>query len=132
MNAPKSRSRRAREGAGLSVGQAAKLVGITRDALIRIEELDSAFWAAAREKLADVYGVNLVWLSGLSDLHDYEALKRVPGAEDLPFHDRDILAEVLASRPRKSAAAHGVGCRYWNTGCEGDCDCPGSVQGART
>lgn len=99
-----NRARRAREGAGLSVGQAAKLLGIDRDALQVVEEEDSAFWSAPatlRRKMADVYGVSEAWLGGQGDLRDYAALDRIPGGRDLTFHDRDILAEVLASRPRR-------------------------------
>ncbi len=98
-----NRSRLARERAGLSVGQAAKLLALTRDDLIRIEELDSAFWDADHARLCDVYGVNGEWLSGRRDQRDYAALKGIPGAEDLPFHDRDIIAEVMAARPQRSA-----------------------------
>jgi transcriptional regulator with XRE-family HTH domain len=99
-----NRSRRARESAGLSVGQAAKLLGVDRDAILRVEDLDAAFWSAqatVRRNMADVYGVSEEWLSGKGDLRDYAALNCIPGGRDLPFQDRDILAEVLASRPRK-------------------------------
>jgi transcriptional regulator with XRE-family HTH domain len=97
----KNRARRAREGAGLSVGQAAKLLGIDRDALMRVEEQDDAFLDANRRNMADVYGVSEEWLNGEVDLRDYAALNQIPGGRELPFHDRDVLAEVLASRPRK-------------------------------
>jgi transcriptional regulator with XRE-family HTH domain len=98
----KNRSRLARERAGLTIGQAAKLIGIERGDLIRIEDLDSAFWDASREKLADVYGVNVPWLNGLSEQRDYEALKHVPGAADLPVHDRGTIAEIMAACPQRS------------------------------
>lgn len=100
-----NRARRARESAGLSIGQAAKLLGVDRDALSRVEEQDSAFWDADRRKMADIYGVSEEWLSGEVDLRDYAALNRIPGGRELPFYDRDILAEFLAALPcRKDMA----------------------------
>lgn len=101
MSGATNRARRARKCAGLSIGQAAKLLGVDRDALSRAEELDSAFWDANRRKMADVYGVSEEWLSGQVDLRDYAALNRIPGGRELPFHDRDILAEFLAALPRR-------------------------------
>jgi transcriptional regulator with XRE-family HTH domain len=98
----KNRARRARERAGLSIGQAAKLLGVHRDALVCVEEQDDAFLDADRRSMADIYGVSEAWLCGDVELRDYEALNRIPGGRELPFHDRDILAEVLASRPRKA------------------------------
>jgi transcriptional regulator with XRE-family HTH domain len=102
VSATTNRARRARQSAGLSVGQAAKLLGIDRDALVRVEEQDDAFLDANRRNMADVYGVSEAWLCGDVELRDYEALNRIPGGRELPFHDRDVLAEVLASRPRRS------------------------------
>jgi transcriptional regulator with XRE-family HTH domain len=104
VSATTNRARRAREGAGLSIGQAAKLLGVDRDVLFNVEELDSAFWstpATFRRNMADVYGVSEAWLGGQGDLRDYAALDRIAGGRELPFHDRDVLAEVLASRPRR-------------------------------
>lgn len=99
-----NRARRAREGAGLSVGQAAKLLGADLRVLQFVEDQDVAFWASdatLHRKMADIYGVSEAWLCGDVELRDYEVLNRISGGRDLPFHDRDILAEVLASRPRR-------------------------------
>jgi hypothetical protein len=52
--------------------------------------------------LAELYGVNLDWLSGRSELCDYEALKKIRGADEMLFSDRDKLAELLASLSRSS------------------------------
>jgi transcriptional regulator with XRE-family HTH domain len=96
-----NRSRRAREGAGLTLEQAARFLGMPADQLRSIEENDAAYADADVPRLADIYGVNIEWLSGRCELYDYAALKGVRGAEDLPFHDRDMLAELYASLPRK-------------------------------
>ena len=100
-----NRSRRAREKAGLSLGQAARLLGMPRDQLRGIEESDEAFAAANLARLCDIYGVNVEWLSGRSALCDHAALKKVSGAEDLPFRDRDTIAELLAAVSRSSTTS---------------------------
>lgn len=95
-----NRSRRARERSGLSLGQAVRKLGIPRDQLRRIEENDSDYAAANLPRLAELYGVNLDWMSGRSELLDYAAVKKLRGADELPFRDRDMLAELFASLPR--------------------------------
>jgi hypothetical protein len=95
----KNRCRLARELAGLSLGQAARLLGITADDLRRVEVSDACYAGANQTNLADVYGVNLKWLSGFSPRRDYAAVDCIPGGRELPFHDRDVLAECLAARP---------------------------------
>lgn len=97
---PQNRSRRARVSAGLSLGQAARRLGVTHDQLAAVEEQDAVYAGADSSQLATLYGVNLDWLSGRSELCDYAALKKVRGADELPFHDRDILAELYASLPQ--------------------------------
>ncbi len=98
-----NRSRRARELAGLSLGQAARLLGIARDALIAIEISGLIFQQIdlgelPHTRLADLYGVSVAWLRGEVPLCDYAALDRIPGGRDLPFADRDAIAELLAAR----------------------------------
>ncbi len=97
---PLNRCRRARESAGLSVGQAARLLGVTADQLSRVEDSDAAYADFDPRRLADLYGVNLDWISGRCELRDHAALKQLPGADALPFCDRDVIAEMYASRPR--------------------------------
>lgn len=99
----KNRSKRARERAGLSIGQAAELLGVSRDDLIAIEESDSKYADANRNRMCDVYAVNLDWLSGDADLHDYAAVDRMRGANDLTPHDRGVIAEFAASMPRRES-----------------------------
>ena len=97
-----NRSRRARKSAGLSLGQAARKLGVTIDHLRRVEQNDAAYVDADPARLAELYGVNLDWLGGRSELCDYAAVKKVRGADELPFRDRDMLAELFASLPRRS------------------------------
>lgn len=101
----KNRARRARVTAGLSIGQAVSLLGIDRDSLLRIEEPNAVLGEEDCRKLADVYGVNEEWLCGQIELRDYDALDRIAGGRELPFHDRDILAEFMASMPRRKVTA---------------------------
>lgn len=107
-----NRARIARENAGLGVGQALRYLAqgdepartIDRDALIRIEEMDSAFYdAGISERLAHLYGVSVEWLRGEIPQHDYAALDAIDGADKLSSADRAALAEVLAARQRKEA-----------------------------
>ena len=105
MGAPRplNRSRRARESAGLSVGQAARRLGVPTDQLRHVEESDAAFADADQPQLADLYNVNLEWLSGTVELRDYARFDKWPDALDLPFRDRDMIAELYASLPRKAS-----------------------------
>jgi transcriptional regulator with XRE-family HTH domain len=96
-----NRSKLARERAGLSVDQAAKMLHVERDELMRWEEFDSAFFDAPWISMADVYGVRIEWLTGECERYDYEAVKKIKGSENLSFHDRDVIAEFAASMPRR-------------------------------
>jgi hypothetical protein len=101
---PLNRSRRARENAGLSVGQAARLLGVAVGQVKSAEKSDGAFEALGPTRLADLYGVSIDWLHGRSDLRDYAAVKQLDGEDKLLFADRDQLAELLASRPKRAGA----------------------------
>lgn len=110
----------ARERAGLSLGQAAKLLGIERVELEHAEASTLNTWCGrigcpggtlhahdiddkmftTPEQLAEVYGVNVPWLIGAVPQHDYEAMKDARGYDKLTEHDRDVVAEFAASIPR--------------------------------
>ena len=96
-----NRSRRAREHAGLSAGQAAQLLGLPIEQIHLVEDNDAAYADVGPSRLADIYGVNVEWLSGRSELCNYEALKGLANADQLSFRDRDMLAELYASWPRR-------------------------------
>lgn len=101
-----NRSKLARERAGLSVGQACKMLDVNREYLISVEETDPVFETADEallSKMADFYGVNREWLAGTSPLRDYERFDAIPGADKVSFHDRDVVAEFMASMPRGTA-----------------------------
>lgn len=107
----KNRAAKAREQAGLSFGQAAKLLGIKREDLIGIEEIDEAFFALdddLRDLMLDIYGVNYPWLAGEAPLHDYASVDAMEGADKLSFKDRGSLAELMASRPRDVGGAQEI------------------------
>ncbi len=95
----KNRAKIARERAGLSIGQAARMLPLDREALIRMEELNSAFADAPTDRMAEVYGVRVEWLTGEVERHDYDAMKGVKGYDSLTGHDRDAIAEFAASMP---------------------------------
>ncbi len=102
MSNVKNRSRAARKQAGLSVGQAARWLGMSADAVTKIEEDDAAYAVADHAKMADVYGVDVEWLAGGGASRDYDTIDRMRGADTLSFHDRDVLAEFAASMPRRT------------------------------
>jgi len=96
-----NRSQRARKSSGLSLGQAAQLIGVTIDQLHRVEENDAAYADADVARLAEVYGVNVEWLSGRKELRDYEPLKSLRNVDQLTCCERAMLAELYASLPQK-------------------------------
>ena len=77
---------------------------MTADQLRNVEESDAAYADANPPRIADIYGVDIDWMSGRRELCDYEMLKKLHGADDLPFRDRDLLAELYASMPRRPPA----------------------------
>jgi hypothetical protein len=112
----------ARARAGLSIGQAAKLLGRDRAELeyaegstlnlfcgrfgcpggqLHAHDPGDQAWPSA-ERLAELYAVNVPWLTGDVPLRDYDAMKGVRGYDKLPDHDRDVVAEFAASLPRNS------------------------------
>jgi hypothetical protein len=73
-----------------------------REQLLAAERSDAAYADLGPERLADRYGVNVEWLSGRSDLHDYGRVRQLDGGDKLTFRDRDMLAELFASLPRSA------------------------------
>lgn len=101
MAATTNRAQIARKNAGLSVNQAAKLLGVLPLELAQVEEFDSHFADADHVKLAEIYGVNVEWLTGEAERYDYDRVSKMRGADRLKPHDRDIIAEFAASMPRR-------------------------------
>lgn len=78
------------------------MLGLTVEDLTRIETSDDAYAVADRQRLANVYGVNIEWLDDDRELRDYSAVDGIAGADRLTSHDRDIIAEFAAAmRMRK-------------------------------
>jgi transcriptional regulator with XRE-family HTH domain len=96
-----NRAKRARERAGLTASQAAKLMNMETSDLLAIEENDSMFANADQAKLADYYGVNIPWLRGEVPLRDDTRLKDVKGWDDLSRHDQNVISEFAAALPKK-------------------------------
>lgn len=94
------RLRRARELAGLSIGQAAKLLGWSQGPLVLMEKGHGHPPDPGElGRLASLYGVSVEWLRGdevqLSDDH------RMLVGEIEHDGDRARVAELLASLPRR-------------------------------
>lgn len=102
---PKNRSKLARRNAGLSVSQAARLLNVTVEEVIKWEDSDLVFGNIGHQNMCDVYGVNGKWLAGAGDRFNHDAIKDVKGYDELSFHDRDILAEFAAAMPRTNPKA---------------------------
>lgn len=94
------RSRLARERAGLSIGQAAKLLGVDRGVIRQIEAAPIVDREDRAKQMAELYGVNVPWLLGEAPQHDYAWVDKTPGGDKLSSNDRDTIAEFAASMPR--------------------------------
>lgn len=95
-----NRFTRARELAGLSVGQAARILGVPAGDLAAVERAQAPSTVLTSERLADTYGCSTAWLTGVVPRLDYAAIDRIPGGRDMYFRDREAVAELLAMRPR--------------------------------
>jgi transcriptional regulator with XRE-family HTH domain len=111
VSAPTSRLRRARELAGLSLGQAARRLGWAQGPLGAMEigqgtpptETDLV-------ALATLYGVSLAWLQGADPVVP-DHVDRVLRDADIPHGERDRLLELLGAimtpgRPAQAGARH--------------------------
>lgn len=98
-----NRSKLAREKAGLTVKQAAALLHIEPDYLIVVEEMDVQLADFDFNKLAELYGCRVEWITGEVEQHDYASVDGISGSEKLTQHDRTVVAEFIAMMPRKPA-----------------------------
>lgn len=90
-----NRVRKARIQAGLSEGQAKRLLGVDGPTLARMEDMAAPVENA--ERLADLYGCGVAWLRGEGPDRDYATIDAMKGSENLCASDRDTLAEFAAS-----------------------------------
>jgi DNA-binding XRE family transcriptional regulator len=96
-----NRCKVAREQAGLSVGQAAKLLGLTKAVITACEDPEAIVHWIISDAMAYYYGCSVEWLCGDGPDMDYETVKAMKGSEKLPSHDRVILAKFAASLRKK-------------------------------
>lgn len=93
---------RARELAGLSAPQAARLFGVSVAELAAVERAQAPSVDLTNGRIAERYGCSVAWLTGDVPHFDYAAIDRIPGGREMYFRDRDMVAELLASLPRSS------------------------------
>lgn len=98
-----NRYRKARERAGLTLGQASRILGIAITDLSGMELCSVEATEAALTAMRDHYQVGRSWLVGEAPLRDYKTIDAMKGADKLSESDRDTLAEFAASLPRKAA-----------------------------
>lgn len=95
MSSIAERFRIAREHAGLSQGQVAKLLNLHRPTISEIEAGRRKVLAEELKKFAEVYEVSIAWLTGADD-HDDEIDERVRlAARDLTKLKTEDLDKVL-------------------------------------
>jgi transcriptional regulator with XRE-family HTH domain len=90
------RVRRAREMAGLSLGQAARVLGCLRQTVADFEAGYSTPQPSHLQQMADVYRVSLAWLRG-DDVKFPEATVRWLAQAPISDEDRDRLLELLTA-----------------------------------
>lgn len=92
-----TRVRRGRELAGLTMGQASRLLGITLTSLSDLEMGRSTPNERELELLADCYGCSLAWLAGLREAQVSDATKDVLRSANITSDEREDLIELLGS-----------------------------------
>lgn len=112
MTPQMNRSAIARDRAGLSLGQAARLFNITVDELAEIEEADKLTDILEESGvviLAATFGVSVEWVTGVVPQYDYASVDKMiicgRGHDGVSPRDREVLAEFAASLPRETRTA---------------------------
>lgn len=97
-----ARLRAAREQAGLSQGQAAKVVGLHRPAITEIEAGRRGVNAEELAALADAYGVSVNWLVEAEKTDPVRDLIELAACElgKLKVEDLDLLMQLLSTLKR--------------------------------
>ena len=101
----RNRARKAREIAGLSVRQAAGMLGVDGETIVDIEANDVLYPDAPVAAMANLYRVSPEWLRGEVPEHDYALIDSMTGADKLTPRDRDTVAQFAASLPRNGKTA---------------------------
>ena len=86
------RLRSAREAAGLTQGQAAKILGLHRPSVSEIEAGRRKVSAEELGQFGDIYGVSILWLTGQGDVDDgpRESRIRLAARELANLRDEDL------------------------------------------
>ena len=94
------RLRSAREAAGLTQGQAAKLLGLHRPTVSEIEAGRRKVSAEELVQFADIYGVSVSWLTGEGDMEEgpRESRIRLAARELASLKDEDLEKLIGAIR----------------------------------
>ena len=86
-----SRLRAAREAAGLSQGQAAKLLGMHRPTISEIEAAHRKVSGDELVRFAELYGVTVDWIAGSSEAPDPSSERIMLAARQLSkMKDKDL------------------------------------------
>lgn len=101
-----NRMKKARERAGLSIGQAARLIGVASQVIMDAENSDvSEVSSGLTARMAEVYMVDPDWMLGVTPQYDRDAMKDAKGYDQLSTHDRDVIDEFAASLPKGNVAS---------------------------
>ena len=91
-----SRIVKGRELSGLSIAQAAKLLGLSETRLAYFEQKKTKLSPAVLKDMANVYGVSLSWITGAPPVIEESTRKLLRDSELMPS-DRDKIELVLGS-----------------------------------
>lgn len=87
---------KARELAGLSNGQAARLLGVSQSSLSQYENANRKITPEMIKRMARVYGVSEIWLfSGVSEMSQDEINQIADLAGSIKMDDLDRLIDLL-------------------------------------
>ncbi len=96
------RLRAAREDAGLSQGQAAELLGLSRPAISELEGETRKLSAGELKRVAKVYRVSIDWLLGTSSSQPDRVRIAARHLERLTPADREIVLRLVRSLQRST------------------------------
>src|SRR5437868_13630549 len=95
------RLRHAREAAGLSQSQAARIIGLHRPTITEIEAEDRKVSAGELTKFADVYRVSVEWLIGESQTTESKLKLAARKLEGLKERDLETVMRIVDSLRRE-------------------------------
>ena len=97
-----NRYRLARERAGLSLCQAARITGLTLVHLSAMEMSSTVIESDPVDLMAEKYGVSVEWLTGACERYDYASARQIKGFSNIEYtSDAAAIAEFVASMPKR-------------------------------